>query len=89
MLLCDDCDISYHIYCLTPKLDTVPQGGWKCKWCAVCHRCGSNDPGVNSPWFKNFSLCGPCQSLEQCNLCDEGYEDGEMIIKCATCKRYV
>lgn len=33
LLLCDDCDISYHTYCLDPPLQTVPKGGWKCKWC--------------------------------------------------------
>ncbi|MGH0171528.1 UNVERIFIED_CONTAM: hypothetical protein FKN15_061519 [Acipenser sinensis] len=32
LLLCDDCDISYHTYCLDPPLQTVPKGGWKCKW---------------------------------------------------------
>ena len=32
LLLCDDCDVSYHTYCLEPPLHTVPKGGWKCKW---------------------------------------------------------
>lgn len=32
LLLCDDCDVSYHTYCLDPPLHTVPKGGWKCKW---------------------------------------------------------
>lgn len=32
LLLRDDCDISYHTYCLDPPLLTVPKGGWKCKW---------------------------------------------------------
>ena len=32
LLLCDECDISYHIYCIKPPLQTVPEGGWKCKW---------------------------------------------------------
>uniref|UniRef100_A0A3Q2XRE4 Zinc finger PHD-type domain-containing protein n=1 Tax=Hippocampus comes TaxID=109280 RepID=A0A3Q2XRE4_HIPCM len=34
LLLCDDCDISYHTYCLEPPLHTVPKGAWKCKWWA-------------------------------------------------------
>ena len=25
LLLCDECDISYHIYCMEPPLDYVPQ----------------------------------------------------------------
>lgn len=32
LLLCDGCDISYHIYCLEPPLDEVPSDGWKCQW---------------------------------------------------------
>lgn len=27
LLLCDDCDISYHIYCLNPPLEKVPEVG--------------------------------------------------------------
>lgn len=48
MVLCDECDISYHIYCMSPPLDSVPTGMWKCKFCAICHQCGSNDPGPKS-----------------------------------------
>lgn len=32
LLLCDDCDISYHTYCLDPPLQNVPKDSWKCKW---------------------------------------------------------
>ena len=32
LLLCDDCDISYHTYCLDPPLQNVPKESWKCKW---------------------------------------------------------
>jgi len=32
LILCDECDISYHIYCMRPPLERVPQGTWKCKW---------------------------------------------------------
>ena len=88
LILCDECDISYHIYCLPTPLESVPSGTWKCKWCAVCHQCGTSEPGVNSKWYDNFSLCGPCHSLQVCSICDEGYEDGEMIMKCSTCAQW-
>ena len=35
LLLCDECDISYHTYCLDPPLEHVPKGTWKCKWYVV------------------------------------------------------
>ena len=33
MLVCD-CKKGYHIYCLTPPLEEVPEGDWKCPQCA-------------------------------------------------------
>ena len=88
LILCDDCDISYHIYCTDPPLDHVPDGSWKCKWCSICQYCGTGSPGVNSGWFDNYSTCGPCMSLQQCPLCEEAYEDGELIVTCTACNRW-
>ena len=35
MLLCDGCTSgAYHIYCLHPRLDAIPQGDWFCPICA-------------------------------------------------------
>lgn len=31
LLLCEECDISYHIYCLDPPLDKIPNGPWRCQ----------------------------------------------------------
>jgi histone-lysine N-methyltransferase MLL3 len=87
LILCDECDVSYHIYCVDPPLEKVPEGNWKCKWCAVCTECGRNDPGKNSSWFDNFSLCGPCSSLTQCQICAQKYVEREMIIQCRSCER--
>ncbi|XP_067931402.1 PHD and RING finger domain-containing protein 1-like [Watersipora subatra] len=35
LLLCDECDNGYHLYCLTPALDAVPQDNWYCPECTV------------------------------------------------------
>lgn len=89
LILCDDCDISYHIYCMEPPLETVPKGNWKCKWCAVCYKCGANDPGPNCSWQNSFTECGPCSSQVHCPACVETYSDGELIIQCTTCDRWL
>ncbi|XP_018565103.1 serine/arginine repetitive matrix protein 2 [Anoplophora glabripennis] len=34
MLLCDGCDLGFHLYCLTPPLDEVPGGAWYCNYCS-------------------------------------------------------
>ena len=33
MLLCDGCDKGHHIYCLKPKLKSIPEGDWFCDKC--------------------------------------------------------
>ncbi|XP_033896462.3 bromodomain adjacent to zinc finger domain protein 1A-like isoform X1 [Acipenser ruthenus] len=33
MLLCDGCDRGHHIYCIRPKIKTIPQGDWFCPEC--------------------------------------------------------
>jgi bromodomain adjacent to zinc finger domain protein 1A len=32
-LLCDECNKGYHMYCLKPKMSTVPKGDWFCIKC--------------------------------------------------------
>ncbi|KAJ0966679.1 hypothetical protein J5N97_023596 [Dioscorea zingiberensis] len=33
MLLCDRCDKGWHLHCLSPPLESVPQGNWYCLEC--------------------------------------------------------
>lgn len=33
LLFCDDCDRSYHTYCLKPPLTELPEGNWSCVAC--------------------------------------------------------
>ncbi|XP_010934762.1 lysine-specific demethylase JMJ17 [Elaeis guineensis] len=33
MLLCDRCDKGWHVYCLSPPLESVPAGNWYCLDC--------------------------------------------------------
>ncbi len=58
------------------------------RWCSLCQYCGSNSPGPNSPWFESYSTCGQCHSLRLCPLCEEGYEEGELIVQCTACSRW-
>ena len=86
LLLCDDCDISYHIYCLDPPLEQVPQGNWKCKWCVRCWRCGQSHP---ADWKNNYTECAHCYSLStQCHICQRDYSDADLICKCVACEKW-
>ena len=37
MLLCDRCDRGFHLECLTPPLDSVPDEEWFCRDCFIDH----------------------------------------------------
>jgi hypothetical protein len=33
IILCDRCDKGWHMFCLSPPLETVPEGEWICPTC--------------------------------------------------------
>ncbi|XP_068152075.1 bromodomain adjacent to zinc finger domain protein 1A [Drosophila tropicalis] len=33
MLLCDECNAGTHMFCMKPKMRTVPEGNWYCRAC--------------------------------------------------------
>ena len=35
LLLCGECNLGYHLYCLRPALNNIPKGEWKCMNCQV------------------------------------------------------
>ena len=37
LLLCDDCNQAFHMYCLRPQLIHVPRGDWFCAACVVSY----------------------------------------------------
>ncbi|KAK9060850.1 hypothetical protein SSX86_018030 [Deinandra increscens subsp. villosa] len=38
LLLCDDCDRGFHLFCLRPILASVPNGSWFCPACCSSNR---------------------------------------------------
>lgn len=59
LLLCDDCDISYHTYCLDPPLLTVPKGSWKCKWWVEALEAGGQGAYLTACPL-SAGVCGVC-----------------------------
>ncbi|CAG9795330.1 unnamed protein product [Diatraea saccharalis] len=86
LLLCDDCDTTWHTYCARPPLGEVPRGSWRCERCRRCLVCGTRD---TLAWCDNYTECAPCASLVMCCVCSEPYSDGELIIQCEACSRWL
>lgn len=45
IILCDNCDAEYHLYCLNPPLEEVPEGKWFCPTCVAVERGFPDGPG--------------------------------------------
>jgi len=70
MLLCDNCDAGFHIFCLNPPLSKIPRGKW---YCATCE----SRPGYE-PWYndeeQSCQACGKSgQWLLNCKECTKYY----------------
>lgn len=43
MLLCDGCNDGFHTFCLSPPLDSIPDGSWQCASCSATAICDSTN----------------------------------------------
>jgi bromodomain adjacent to zinc finger domain protein 1A len=61
MLLCDGCDRGHHLYCMKPKLKSVPQGDWFCITCKPKER-------VKSPKKKSRQVFSTTEEDDQADV---------------------
>lgn len=57
--------------------------------CVTCLNCGSSAPGFGCEWKNNYTQCGPCNSKLYCPACEKNYQEGELIIQCVQCERWL
>ncbi|CAI4226575.1 unnamed protein product [Auanema sp. JU1783] len=67
IILCDTCPRAYHTVCLTPELETVPEGDWSCPHCEEHGPPVSADEG---PVRTNMEYCRICQNVGHLLCCD-------------------
>jgi hypothetical protein len=92
MVVCDKCDLSYHIYCIKTPLAAIPHGRWKCDTCVGCIHCGAIE---STSWHSDYTSCFTCHEGSQphllCGVCNRAPEshphDGTRT--CATCPRWI
>ena len=75
ILLCDECDKGFHMFCLSPPLTAVPEGDWYCSDCL-------GRPLVRCPTSRNRLL-----SLSLSKLAERenvfGFDEGrEFNLRC-------
>lgn len=39
LLCCDECPLAYHMRCLIPPMEVIPDGYWACPRCKVRKKC--------------------------------------------------
>jgi len=91
MVLCDNCDAGYHLYCCEPRLSSIPEGDWICKDCRKSKkkqkRVAPSLPPVASvaPERKSFETqaSDPFADME-CQVCNSAKNEEKMIL-CDVC----
>ncbi|XP_011625991.1 PHD finger protein EHD3 [Amborella trichopoda] len=78
ILICDGCEASYHMYCLSPALEEVPHGSWYCQACSAARKESSatndtaeNDEAAHSDIGDNGGMrhhCVVCERLYNLQL---------------------
>lgn len=58
LVLCEQCDRAYHIGCISPALESVPDYAFACGTCLKCESCSSNDN--KALWGNCINVCWPC-----------------------------
>lgn len=49
LLLCDNCDLGFHLECLEPPLEYVPIEDWYCPTCEAQRIAADHESGVSQP----------------------------------------
>ena len=68
LLVCDKCETSYHLGCLRPPLEDIPDGDWFCPKC-----CESNQAEQGGDDNDTCAICNQGGSLIICDGCDKSY----------------
>ncbi|EFA07691.2 hypothetical protein TcasGA2_TC030765 [Tribolium castaneum] len=80
MLLCDGCNLGVHLYCLKPKLKSIPPGDWFCDKCEQEKKPEVvESPPKKRPIFRDEEIDEEESEIEQLesNNEEEDTEDGE------------
>ncbi|MCP9259133.1 hypothetical protein DINM_002101 [Dirofilaria immitis] len=70
LLLCDACDMGYHMYCFRPRIAAIPDGEWYCPLC-IQRACRKVLCLLCAKWNRPNSQ--PLEPIIMCSKCYNGY----------------
>lgn len=77
IILCDHCDRGVHLSCLTPPLESPPEGAFFCEECRYCEMCGIFTEKPNR--IREHCFCHVCtpivESGKACSICGANYPE--------------
>ncbi|CAJ0942984.1 unnamed protein product, partial [Mesorhabditis belari] len=84
LLLCDLCDLGYHLYCFRPVLKQVPEGEW---YCPKCKEAASGKPTCLLCSQQRLPIygCQKCFSFFHVDCAGEVPPENPRQYKCTTC----
>lgn len=68
-VLCDGCDDAYHIYCMSPSHDSIPEGIW------YCGNCKTSKEGANTKFYSLLEAVELSSQEENYNRLAGGHMD--------------
>ena len=75
MLICDGCELGYHMYCLTPPLQNIPKTDW---YCAKCLVAGDEFGFEEGEEYSLSSFQQKCNTFKKNWFEKSGYTDGDV-----------
>ena len=69
ILICDGCEDAYHQACVTPPIETIPEGDW---FCEVCH--------TKRPITEMYALCETILQFPVGNAISKSHDESKMAL---------
>ncbi|XP_024991534.1 histone-lysine N-methyltransferase ATXR6 [Cynara cardunculus var. scolymus] len=85
LLLCDQCDRGFHLFCLRPILASVPSGSWYCPSCFANRKTIARFPLVQTKIVDFFRIQRTSQSSEK--VCQDARKKRRRTSSLATSKK--
>ena len=70
LLCCDFCPLAYHLGCLTPPMEEIPDGDWKCPRCEAKKLPGKVEKLLTWHW-KELKSCKSAEDGTSSDLEDD------------------